>query len=239
MSFVIEGDYFEACNCSITCRCFFGTKGDGTACDAFFAWHINRGRKDAVDLTGLNVALARHRPEDPDRDPWRVELYVDERARSEQLQALEQVYGGKAGGHFAMYAKRIGAITGVHKAPIVFEKEGKKRRLRVGQLLEVDAQELTGMDGKRPSVIDNPPSWALVPQAVRQAQAERISYRDVWRFEAAGPTALSPSFGTRDSPASSIARAVSRREQPQGIRSAVVASRQSAGEASVVVSLGW
>lgn len=194
MSFAIDGDYFEACNCSVTCRCIFGTKWDGEACDAFFAWHINRGRKDNVDLSGLNVAMARHRPGDPDRDPWRVELYVDERAQPEQAQAIEQVYGGKVGGHFAVYAKRLGAITGVHKAPIVFEKEGKRRRLRVGQLLEVDAQELMGMDGKRPSVIDNPPSWALFPQSARQAQADRIRYKDVWKFEASGTNSFITEF---------------------------------------------
>jgi hypothetical protein len=194
MSFFIEGDYFEACNCNMTCRCIFGTKWDGDACDAFFAWHINRGRKDDVELSGLNVAIARHRPDNPDRDPWRVELYVDDRARPEQIQALEQVYGGKAGGHLAVYAKRLGAITGVHKTPIVFEKEGKKRRLRVGQLLEVDAQELVGMDGKRPSIIDNPPNWALVPQPIRQAQAERIRYHDVWRFETSGTNSFITEF---------------------------------------------
>lgn len=194
MSYVIEGDYFEACNCSITCRCIFGTHWDGDACDGFFAWHIDRGHKDALDLSGLNVAMARHRPDDPERDTWRVELYIDERAGPEQVKALQDIYSGRVGGHLAVYAKRIGAITGVHKAPVVFEKEGKRRRLRVEQVLEVDAQELIGMDGKHPSVIDNPPNWALVPQPVRQAQAERIRYQDAWRFEASGTNSFITEF---------------------------------------------
>ena len=194
MSFALEGDYFEACNCSITCRCIFGTKWDGDACDAFFAWHIDRGRHDETHLSGLNVAMARHRPDDPDRDPWRVELYVDERARPEQAHAIETIYSGKAGGHFAVYAKRIGTVTGVHTAPIVFEKEGKRRRLRVGRLLEMEAQELLGMDGQRPSVIDNPTNWALVSQPIRQARAERIRYQDVWRFEASGTNSFITEF---------------------------------------------
>jgi hypothetical protein len=194
MSFALEGDYFEACNCNITCRCVFGTKWDGEACDSFFAWHIERGHKDGVNLSGLNVAMARHRPDDPERDPWRVELYVDERAHPEQVRALEDIYGGRVGGHLAVYAKRIGAITGVHRAPIVFEKEEKRRRLRVGRVLEVNAQELVGMDDKSPCVIDNPTVWAVVPQPVRQAQAERIRYQDVWRFEATGTNSFITEF---------------------------------------------
>jgi hypothetical protein len=194
MGFVIEGDYFEACNCSITCRCVFGTKWDGDACDGFFAWHIDRGHKDGLDLSGLNVAMARHRPEDPERDPWRVELYLDERAGLEEGQALEDIYSGRVGGHLAVYAKRIGAITGVHTAPIVFEKQGKRRRLRVGEVLEVAAQELMGMDGRRPAVIDNPTAFAVVSQPVRQAQAERIRYEDVWRFEASGTNSFITEF---------------------------------------------
>ena len=35
MSYLAEGDYFESCNCLITCRCTFGTTFDGDACDAF------------------------------------------------------------------------------------------------------------------------------------------------------------------------------------------------------------
>jgi len=30
MSYLIEGDYFESCNCLITCRCTFGTRFDVT-----------------------------------------------------------------------------------------------------------------------------------------------------------------------------------------------------------------
>ena len=92
MSYLIEGDYFESCNCLITCRCTFGTRFDGDACDGFFGWHVARGHKDEIDLSGLNVALARHRPWDLENDRWLVELYLDQGASAEQSSALEAIF---------------------------------------------------------------------------------------------------------------------------------------------------
>ena len=183
MSYQTEGDYFESCNCLITCRCTFGTPFDGDACDAFFGWHVTRGDKDGVNLSGLNVALARHRPRDLENDRWLVELYIDERASPEQSAALESIFSGKAGGHLQVIAPRIGAITAVQPTAIAFEKSGRKRRLRVGDVLDAEGQELIGMDGANPAVITNPTVWAGVTQPLRQAKAERIHYAGGWTFD--------------------------------------------------------
>ncbi|MDR7554137.1 MAG: hypothetical protein QN157_00880 [Armatimonadota bacterium] len=61
-------------------------------------------------------------------------------------------------------------------------------------MLEVDARELVGMDGEQPCVIDNPTVWAGVPQLLRQAQAGRIRYQDVWGFEAGGANSFIAEF---------------------------------------------
>ncbi|MBI4276820.1 MAG: DUF1326 domain-containing protein, partial [Armatimonadetes bacterium] len=167
---------------------------DGEACDGFFAWHIVQGEKDGVNLTGLNVVMARHRPKDLAKDRWLVELYLDERAGPEQADALAAIFGGKAGGHIAAVFQRIGAITGVHTAPIGFEKAGAGRRVRVGSVLEVQAQELVGMDGKNPTVIDNPTVWAVVAQPVRQGKADAIHYAGAWAFDAAGTNSFITEF---------------------------------------------
>jgi hypothetical protein len=183
MGFSLKGDYFEACNCSITCRCVFGTPFDGEACDAFFSWHIEHGEKEGVDLSGLNMVMARHRPRDLTKDSWFVELYVDERAGPEQAKALEAIFSGKAGGYIATIFQRIGKVTGIRTTKISFEKTGRKRGLRVGETLEVQGQELVGMDGKNPCVIDNPTVWAMVAQPMRQGKADTILYKGPWKFE--------------------------------------------------------
>lgn len=194
MSYHADGDYFESCNCLVTCRCTFGTTFDGDACDAFFGWHIARGQKDGLDLSGLNVALARHRPRDLDKDRWLVELFLDDRAAPEQSAALEAIFSGKAGGHLELIAPRIGKITAVQNSPIVFEKSGRARRLQVGDVLVVDGQELIGMDGSNPAVISNPTVWAGVTQPLRQGKADRIRYAGGWTFDSSGTNSFITEF---------------------------------------------
>ena len=110
------------------------------------------------------MALARQRPRDLKKDRWLVELYLDERASPEQSAALESIFSGKAGGHLQVIAPRIGAITAVQPTAIAFEKSGRKRRLRVGDVLDAEGPELIGMDGANPAVITNPTVWAGVTQ---------------------------------------------------------------------------
>lgn len=186
MTYTIEGDYFEGCNCSRICRCGLGGTYDGDACDVFFAWHITRGRKDGIDLTDLNVALARHRPRDPAKDTWQCELYVDERATTAQAEALEAIFSGKAGGRLELIRHGIGPIVAVHAARIQFEKDGRARRLRVGEgVLELEAEELVGLDGVNPTVITNfQPSAVVVPEGARLGRTKTISYRGAWKFDA-------------------------------------------------------
>lgn len=184
MSYRIEGDYFEGCNCRINCRCIFeGGAYDDDACDAFLAWHIASGRKDTVELAGLNVAIARHAAP-PQRT---VILYVDERASPQQAAAIEAIFGGKAGGHPAVIAPIMGDVSAVKRAPISFEKADGTRRLRVGDFLELDAEQFAGLGTSTrpgsPATIVHATRWSSAAE-LRQGRATRIRYDDVWRFEA-------------------------------------------------------
>lgn len=195
MGYVLEGDYFEGCNCRLICRCGLGGTYDDDACDVFFAWRIVRGRKDGIDLAGLNVALARHRPRDPAKDIWQCELYVDERGTPEQSRELGAIFSGKAGGWLEKITPRLGPIVAVHRAPIRFEKDGRARRLRVGEVLELDAEELVGIDGKSPTVITNfQGSAVVVPEGARLGRSHKIRYRGAWTFEASGTNSFINEF---------------------------------------------
>lgn len=195
MAYLIEGDYFEACNCEITCRCPFSGKFDGDACDAFFGWHITRGHRDGVELDDLSVVVARHRPANLERDRWLVELYIDERARPEQAEAIEAVFGRSEGSFLEAVVKpRLGALTGVHRVPIEFKKEGRKRRMHVGEVLDYSGEEVMGLDKKNPTVISNPPVWAMIPQPMRQARSDTIRFADAWSFESSNTNSYISEF---------------------------------------------
>jgi hypothetical protein len=87
----------------------------------------------------------------------------------------------------------IGTVTGVTAAPISFVKTNGKRQLKVGKLLEMDTDELTGGDGKTAPVISNA-ALSVVPQPMRVAKAGRIRYDGAWKFEVSGTNGFTTEF---------------------------------------------
>ena len=83
MSFSVEGKYFEACSCEVSCPCIWLGPATEDACDVFFAWHVTKGEKDGVDLSGLNAAMAVHTPKVMTEGNWQVALYLDDKADPE------------------------------------------------------------------------------------------------------------------------------------------------------------
>lgn len=183
MSFHISGDYFESCTCRVSCPCIFLAPATEDACDVFFAWHIRNGEMDGVNLDDLNAAMAVHSPKLMTEGNWKAALYLDVRADADQAKALGAIFSGQAGGHLAKVAPLIGAVTGVHSVPIRFELDGGHRRVSVGDALDMDVEEMMGMDGVGPSVISNPLLGA-VTQPLRQAKSGTLNYRGDWTVSA-------------------------------------------------------
>jgi hypothetical protein len=196
MSYQVEGDYFESCTCTVSCPCIFLAPATEEACDVMFAWHIRRGEMDGVSLGELNVALAAHSPRNMTEGGWKVALYLDERADPEQAKALGAIFSGQAGGHLANVAPLIGTVTGVHSAPIRFDRKDGSRSISVGDVLEMDVDELKGMDGIGPAVISNPLLGA-VTQPIRQAKSGKLAYRGDWKASAAGANGFITEFEYR------------------------------------------
>ena len=193
MGFTVEGDYFEACTCAVSCPCIFLSPATQETCDLLFAWHITGGAKDGVDLSGLNVAMAARSPQQMTDGNWTVKLYLDERAAPEQADALAAIFSGQAGGHLANVAPLIGTVAGVEAAPITFEKSATTRKLAIGSVGEAEVSEIVGMDGESPAVISNPLLGA-VTQPVRQARATHARYEDAFEFQTAGTNSFFTEF---------------------------------------------
>ena len=105
MSFFVEGDYFEVCNCDVSCNCVWLGAATQDNCDVLLAWHVINGSKDGVDLSGLNAVMAVHSPKRMTDGGWKVALYLDDRASAEQSEALGAVFSGGAGGYLAGLAR--------------------------------------------------------------------------------------------------------------------------------------
>jgi hypothetical protein len=120
----ISGDYFENCNCNVVCPCAISPNRPMTsmptegACEVAFAFHITTGSFSNVSLDGLNVAMIARTPGPMAEGNWSVALYIDERANDQQLQALQAIFGGSAGGPVGALAPLISTVLGAKTVPI-------------------------------------------------------------------------------------------------------------------------
>jgi len=134
----VAGSYFEACNCEVICPCRLqGGKGGGRStygeCDFALSWWIEQGRTRDLDLVGLGVLLAGSFTDAGQRTPWRVALYLDERATPAQQDALAAIYLGRAGGRTLQnFAVAFGEILSVRTARIELDHSPGRERARAG-----------------------------------------------------------------------------------------------------------
>jgi hypothetical protein len=179
MGFSVEGDYFETCNCNVSCDCIF--LGDATQdhCDVAIGWHIVRGDREGVDLAGLNVAMFVRSGKRMLDGNWKVALYYDDRADERQADALRSIFSGQAGGHLAALVPLIGSVAGIEAAPILFESANGTRRLVIGRVFEGKIEEMKGSDGKTAPIISNAP-FVVLPQPMRQGSSVSARYTDHW-----------------------------------------------------------
>ncbi|HVR76952.1 MAG TPA: DUF1326 domain-containing protein [Acidimicrobiia bacterium] len=193
MSFSVEGDYFETCNCEVSCPCIWLKPADKDACDLMLAWHVSKGEKDGLDLSDMNAVMALHSPKQMTDGGWKVALYLDDRATPEQSEALGAVFSGGAGGHLAALGPLISEVVGVAPASITFDRSNGSLRAEVASVLTMSAEELTGMDGENPSVITNP-LLGVVTQPTTQAKAGDVSYHGHWDVEYSGTNSFVADF---------------------------------------------
>ncbi len=168
----MSGDWFDVCKCNIPCPCEFAQAPTYEDCNGVLAWHIRKGQYGRVPLDGLNlVGLGGFKG-----NLWAGEtkttmgLFIDERADDEQRDALQTVFGGRAGGYPAEFAKVVGEMRGIEFAPIKF-KVAKNLAYWWAEIpgkVTAKAEALTGPTtpkGKRVQTI-NPPGSEVGPGGV-------------------------------------------------------------------------
>jgi hypothetical protein len=120
----VAGTYFEACSCEAICPCrsIGGRRGGRSTfgvCDFALSWRLLEGRAGALDLAGFAVVLVGSYDDDESGSPWRVALYVDERADDARRFALTEIFLGRAGGTtFRNFASLIGEVYAIRSAHI-------------------------------------------------------------------------------------------------------------------------
>jgi hypothetical protein len=181
----VRGSYFESCNCDAICPCrSVGGRPGGRSthgiCQFALSWHIEDGLAGDTPLDGLDVVMAGWYDDDEPNSPWRVVLYIDERATDPQQRILADIFLGRAGGTpFTNFAAAIGEVHHVRKARISLSHVRGRWAIRASRYVDVSATTpaaasspiacgIPGLDRPGEEVIadvlrvtDEPLSWNL------------------------------------------------------------------------------
>ena len=146
----VQGEYLESCNCEAICPCRMiggvpGGRSTYGECFGLLSWHIKDGSAGALDLTGLNVALACRYDDDEPGSPWSLVLYLDETGDAEQRAALEAIFLGVAGGERILrlpWVRKPSFVIDVRPSRIEFDDESvrveDRATLRATRRVEAD-----------------------------------------------------------------------------------------------------
>jgi len=159
-SWEVNGQYYETCSCDFVCPCILGqmavrpTKG---SCTFAMAFQIERGRYGALTLDGLGFIVLALTPEAMGKGNWSVGVIADDRASSEQRDALTAIASGGAGGPMSALSGLVGKFLGVASAAIRFDRSGASWSVTAANLVDMAAQGANGIDptATEPLHLDN------------------------------------------------------------------------------------
>ncbi len=184
----LDGDWFDVCKCNIPCPCEFAQAPTFGDCDGILAWHVRKGAYGDVALDGLNVIALGHF----EGNLWAgaraaMAIFIDARADSRQRDALQTIFGGKAGGWPAQFARGIAELRGIDFVPIEFEVADDLAtwRAAIPGKVEARADALSGptmLPGQRCQTT-NPPGSEVGPNAVATWGTSAVDRADALGFK--------------------------------------------------------
>ncbi len=185
-SWSIRGELILNCNCTVFCPCVISlgkhppTEG---VCQAWAGVRIDDGNYGAERLAGLNVGLLLEIPGQMARGNWKAAAYIDERASEPAYQGLVEIFSGKAGGTTGLFSVLVSEFLGAERSPVVYETEGKTRRLTVGKKIQGEVAPVVGARPGEDNVVTNSNYWMGADVTVAEASKGRVrAFGRVWDF---------------------------------------------------------
>lgn len=158
MSWKIEGEYFENCNCDILCPCLTSSMmgpADYDRCQVPMIVNIHKGSFNDVSLDGVNFIMMIDSPAVMSEGNWRIALYIDERASEAQRQALQEILSGQNGGPPEMLSGLIGEQLGVKYVPINYTSDERRKRVEVPGIMEFEVEGIAASESEPVIQVNN------------------------------------------------------------------------------------
>ena len=143
----MKGEYLKNCNCLASCPCDTeGFPSPNKNCEGMAAMHITEGDFNGIKLDGLHWAGVVYWPGAMHEGNGSIQPLIDERASTEQRDALLQIMSGKNGGtFFEILAAICPTVHPVQFVPFVweFDHAGRRAKMSAGKFLKTASVPLT------------------------------------------------------------------------------------------------
>lgn len=159
-SWQVSGQYYETCSCDFVCPCVPGqmaVRPSQGSCTFAMAFQIERGSYGTVSLDGLGFIVLGLTPEAMGKGNWSVGIIADDKASTQQRDAIAAIASGTAGGPMAALSALVGTVLGMESAPIRFDRSGVKWSVTAGSFVDMAAEGAMGIDpaATEPLHLDN------------------------------------------------------------------------------------
>jgi hypothetical protein len=183
----LEGTLLEACSCEVLCPCWIGEDPDHGACEAFNAYHFDRGAIRGLDVGGLSFVTVHRIPGNVLAGNWRAVWFISEEADDAQFEAIRAAFAGELGGPLADLAGLFGEVMGVERAPVRHETRQGAGSLAIGDFVFGEMEPYRSPDGKqittlRDSLFSTVPGSPAYVAKASENRAALPRYDLVWEF---------------------------------------------------------
>ena len=94
------------------------------------------------------------------------------------------IFSGKARGTTGLFSMLVSEFLGAQRAPVVFETEGRKRRLMVGKFIQGEVEPIGGPDLDKEVMVTNTGYWMGPDITIATANKGKVrAHGRVWDFE--------------------------------------------------------
>jgi hypothetical protein len=175
--------HMECCNCSHGCNCQFEGYPNAGKCEFLIGWQVIEGRFGAIVLDGVRFIVAAMYPKAIHEGNGRVVLFVDAKARQDQVQAIAAILSGQAGGMpWEAIAGTVASFKGPVVKPIEMTVNGTKSSFSVPGVLEVvQTPILDAVSGEEKEVHITYPKGGFMwnDGSICTTSAMRLQYEDM------------------------------------------------------------
>ncbi len=152
----LNGNFIEACNCSVPCQCLWYEPADDDKCTFAGFWNIAEGTYGDVSLDGLGAGMLVWEDGILLDGGWHVVLVIDEAADEEQAEALETIFSGQAGGLFEAAAPLIETVEDSVVVPFSYAMEDGHLSFSAGDIVTIETDKSVGFGDEQGSAYPHP-----------------------------------------------------------------------------------